>query len=391
MDADRFANSPIGKLVPISGFDARFNEEYDHVAFVAEPLPETVELDNQTWNRVTEAMLKLGRLDDATIRFPNPNLLVRPALRREAVSTSALEGTITDIEEVLAADLEEKAALPPDLREVLNAVAASEFGVDAINAGRPLSTHLACELQEILIRGTPTEGPDTGRLRTTNVFIGREDQRVPETRFIPSPHGPLLETGFREWEKWNNADSQLPLLVRTALAHYQFETIHPFHDRNGRVGRILAVLQLVAGRALHHPNLAISDWLENHDDDYRDGLATVSETGEFAPWVEFFARAVGEQAEREYQRVDRLLTLRHELVDRVRDARLRGVAVQIAEDLIGFPFIRVPDVSDRYAVSFETANRAVGKLLGAEILAQVGEQTYDRVFMAPDVVRALRE
>lgn len=391
MDAKRFGSSPIGRLVRISGHDPRFNEEYDHVAFVADPLPDQVELEAQTWSAVADAMLALGRLDDATSRFPNPLLLVRPALRREAVSTSALEGTFTDIEEVLAADVEDEAALAPQVREVFNAVTASEFGAEAVESGRPLSVHLACELQGILIRGTRTEGPDTGRIRTGNVFIGREDQRVTETRFVPSPSGPLLEEGFRQWEEWVKTDNQIHLLVKTALAHYQFEALHPFHDGNGRVGRTLAILQLIAGGAIHHANLAISVWLESHDDEYRDGLANVSETGDFDPWVEFFSRGVAEQAELERERVDRLLTLRQELVDRTRKERLRGVAVQVSEDLIGFPYLRVPDIAQRYGVSFEAANKAVAKLVDIGVLRQVGERSYGRVFVAPDVMAVLTD
>lgn len=391
MDIARFEGSPLGHLVPISGFDPRFNEEYSHFAYVADPLPNEVALSGDTWSVVADAMLSLGRLDDATSRFPNPHLLVRPAVRREAVSTSALEGTFTDLEDVLAADVDESAALPPEVREVVNAVTATEIGVEAIRSGRPISVQLACELQEVLIRGTRTEGDDTGRVRTGNVFIGREDQRVIETRFIPCPAGPRLEIGFRQWEQWVNADNSIHLLVKTALAHYQFETLHPFHDGNGRLGRILAILQLIAGGAIHYPNLALSAWLEEHGTEYRDGLAAVSATGDFDPWVRLLARAVAEQAERERTRVDHLLTLREELVNRTRQAGLRGLAIQITEDLIGFPLARVRDLSERYGVTFEAANRAVARLVEQGVLQQIGDRSYGRIFAAREVVNILRD
>lgn len=390
MDAKRFESSPIGQVVPIAGYDPRFDEEYDHVAYVPEPLPERVVLDSETWKIVADAMLELGRLDDATSGFPNPLLLVRPTLRREAVSTSALEGTFTDLEDVLAADVEDRSELPADVREVINAIAAMEYGLDAVNSGRALTAHLACELQEVLITGTPSDGPDTGRIRTANVFIGRDDQRVHETRFIPSPHGPTLEGLFRRWEEWVNAESSIHLLVKCALAHYQFETIHPFHDGNGRVGRTLAILQLIDGRAIHHPNLAISVWLQEHDAEYRDGLAELSATGDFDPWVRLFATAIAEQATTERARVSRLLELRDEVVEQARQANLRGVAVQIAQDLIGFPYLRVTDISERYHVSFQAANKAVGRLVETGLLKQVGERSYGRVFTSPKVVGALR-
>lgn len=187
-----------------------------------------------------------------------------------------------------------------------------------------------------------------------------------------------------------NADGGLHLLVKIALGHYQFEALHPFHDGNGRVGRIIAILQLVAGGALHYPNLSLSDWLEVHDAEYRDGLAAVSQTGDFNPWVSFFTQALAHQAEVELDRVGRLLALRENLVARVRNARARGLAVQIAEDLIGLPYLRVREISERYEVSFEAANKAVGRLVDLEVLQQVGDRKYDRLFSAPEVARALR-
>jgi Fic family protein len=335
-------------------------------------------------------MYALGRLDEATGHFPNALVLVRPTVRREAVSTSALEGTFTDLEEVLAVDPNNIDDLGHDMREVVNAILATDYGVAQVTAGRAMSVQLACELQEILIRGTRTEGPDSGRIRRSNVFIGRDDQRVPDTRFIPVPAGPQLEDGIRGWEAWVNSESEVHLIARVALAHYQFETIHPFHDGNGRVGRILAILQLMSGGALQYPVLALSSSLEAHADSYRDGLAAVSETGDFDAWVAFFAQAIGQQARVDCDRVDRLLTMRKELMDRVRDARARGLAVQVAEDLIGFPFVRVREIADRYGSSFEAANKVVSRLVDIGMLRQVGDSNYDRLFVAPDVMRVLR-
>lgn len=361
------------------------------MAFVADPLPAEPSLSSATWTRVADAMLALGRLDEATLQVPNPAVLVRPTIRREAVSTSALEGTFTDLVDVLAADPADTDSLPHDLREVVNAIAATEFGLEQIGQGRRISVHLACQLQELLIRGTRSEGQDTGRIRRSNVFIGRDDQRVPDTRFVPCPAGPLLEDGIRMWEKWVNESPAVHVIPKVALAHYQFETLHPFHDGNGRVGRTLAILQLVAEGALHYPNLALSARIEAHADEYRDGLGRVSETGDFDGWVAFVATAIAEQAEQDYRRVGRLLALRTDLINRVRESGTRGLAVQVAEDLIGYPFIRVREVADRYASSFEAANKVVARLVEIGVLRQVGDASYARVFVAPDVLKVLRE
>ncbi len=389
MDEHRFENSPVGRLVPITGFDPRFGEEYAHVAFVPDPLPAAPTFAPTTWASVADAMHALGGLDAASRQFPTPGLLVRPALSREAVSTSAIEGTFSDLEEVLAADPGDR--LQGSLREVVNSIVAIEHGVESLRSGRALGVQLLCELQEIIIRGTPSEGQDTGRIRSGNVFIGSPNQRVPETRFVPCPAGPVLEGGVRELERWI-ADTTVEVAVpaKVALAHYQLETLHPFHDGNGRVGRTLTILQLISSGTLHYPNLSLSVWFERHDREYRDGLANVSETGDFDPWVSLVSQAMADQARNETQRIDRLLTLRSTFVSRARDARLRGLAVQISEDLIGYPVASVRNISDRYEVSFESANRAVKRLVEAGLVIQAGNQSYDRRFVAPEVMDALR-
>lgn len=383
----RLQNSPIGTLVPVSGHDARFGEDYETEAFVPHDLPERVELPSRVWMAVSDAMSELGRLDAAAALIPNPQLIVRIATRREAVGTSALEGTYADLTQIFAAEVlprdEQDADVPPNVREVMNYTRAAE-GVYALIADRPITLNLLSALQAQIVRGTPSDGPEAGAIRETQVFIGAKHGRVSEARFIPPPPGDQLRADCERWVQWLSAPTpavEVALLARVAMAHYQFETLHPFTDGNGRVGRLVAVLQILREGALRSPVLSISPWLEEHDEEYRDHLLGVSITGDWAPWVEFFAQAVLEESRAGHDRIMRLLALRHELSDTVRSALPRArLAVEIADDLIAYPILSVSDAQRRYGRTNQANRNAVASLVELGILEPYSEARYDRLY-----------
>ena len=221
MDVGALRGSPVGQLVPISGTDGRTGLHYDAFAFLADPLPNTVDLASSTWTTVAQAEAALARLDQAARQVPEPFLLRRPALRREAQSTSALEGTFAPFEEVLESDIEQRSELSVEIREILNYVVAAEEGVDWIEE-RPLTGNLLASLQHTLVRGTPLgEFSDAGRLRDRQVFIGPKDAAIEDARFIPAPFGDQLRAGFEASIDWiNSPPDAMPPVVRAALAHY---------------------------------------------------------------------------------------------------------------------------------------------------------------------------
>jgi Fic family protein len=200
--------SPIGRLVPISGHDARFGEDYEADAFVPDDLPDRVDLPGPVWMAVSEAMTELGRLDAAASLVPNPHLIARIATRREAVGTSALEGTYADLTELFAAealpDADQSGQVPPNVREVMNYTRAADAAYAWVTE-RPITLGLLCSLQAEIVRGTPSDGADAGDLRTTQVFIGAKNRRVPEARFVPPPPGDQLRAGCARWVDWLTA------------------------------------------------------------------------------------------------------------------------------------------------------------------------------------------
>jgi Fic family protein len=388
--------SPLGEVVPISGHDPRFGEDYSAEAFVPHDLPERIDLPGSVWMAVTDAMTELGRLDAAASLIRNPQLVARIATRREAVGTSALEGTYANLTDIFAAEAlpeaEQSAEVSPNVREVMNYTRAADNAYAWI-ADRPITLGLLCALQGEIVRGTSSDGPEAGAIRETQVFIGAKNRRVAEARFIPPPPGDQLRAACERWVEWLTAPApvnQIHLLARVAMAHYQFETLHPFTDGNGRVGRLVAVLQVLRECALRAPVLSLSPWLDEHADEYRDHLLGVSVTGDWPPWIDFFANAVREEARSGHDRIMRLLALGEEISATVRAALPRArLALEIAEDLIAYPMLTVAGAQLRYGRSNQANRDAVGALVVLGVLEPYGEARYDRVYWSRRVFQAI--
>lgn len=368
--------SPVGHFERVTGVDHRYGESYDHFAFVPDPLPEELSLAPATWTSLTQAQAAIARLDGAVSELPEPMLLVRPLIRTEAVSTSALEGTYTGFGELLGAEASREIQTG-DVREVLNYVRATELGIRRLDE-LPVCLRLINEAHAVLLEGVRGDSYDVGRLRSGQNWIGPEDCRIHEATLVPPP-ADRLEALLSDWERWIHRDD-LPLLLRVAVGHYQFETIHPYTDGNGRLGRLVAVLQLIEEGLMRHHLMTISGYFERDKKVYMGHLQRVRETGDFDRWVRFFCRGLEASAVDSLDRIRRAKDEARTAVDRLRQANVRGVAIQIAEDLIGYPLMTVPDVESRYEVSYQTANQAVSRLVDHGVLVQVSPGNYNRIF-----------
>lgn len=390
MPADLSA-SPIGRTVAISGVDRRFDLPYELDAYLPDSLPERVELSDPTWMKMSDAAQALGRLNAAGTIVPNPQLVTRLATRREAIGTSELEGTFANITDLYAAEAASVSpadpGVPPNVREVLNYTLAADAAYDWITE-RPITSTLLCNLQAIIVRGTDSDGPEAGAVRKSQVFIGAKDRPVTEARFVPPPPGDQLTSLVDGWISWVNDDSResMHLVAHLALAHYQFETIHPFTDGNGRVGRLAAVLQILAKQALQAPVLAISDWLKSNASEYRDRLLAVSVSGQWEPWIDFFAIAVQASATAAHDRIMRLIDLQEsisaEARSRLPSARL---AIEIADDFIAHPMLTVADSERRHGRSNQANRNAINRLCDVGLLETFSDATYDRLYWNPRV------
>jgi len=286
MNTDRLAESPCGELIPIQG---------GYFAYVPHPLPQEVTLDSALIRLLDEASRAVGTLQGVGETLPNPDLLVQSFLRREAVLSSRIEGTRTLISDLVLYEVSKAEQDPKgDAQEVLNYVHALGEGIRLLDT-LPISTRFLNQLHSRLLSGTRGEDRRLGQLRQIQVIIGGDSGHVQDARFIPPPPQMVPEL-LADWERFVNAELEMPVLVQCALMHYQFETIHPYEDGNGRIGRLLIGLMLHAAGVLTTPLLSLSGYLERNRDAYMDHLLQVSITGDWKPWIGFFLQGVADQA-----------------------------------------------------------------------------------------------
>jgi Fic family protein len=379
----------MGELQPISGTDPKTQEAWSYWSFIPNPLPIEPRFSMPAFNAAANAAMDVARLDQAMQRLPNPEILVRPIVRREAQSTSALEGTYTTLNEVLEADFVDEDRQSAEQREVLNYVRATELAMELLKT-YPICRTVLGQLQHAMVRGTEGETYDAGDIRKRQVAIGPKNRPIKESRFVPPPNGPVLEELFSDWEKWVNAENDVPIIVKMALAHYQFETMHPYADGNGRVGRLVALLQLMQAGVLRLPILNLSPWLEENRDQYMNELLEVSKTGDFNAWISFFSRAVSIQAQEGVGKIGRLIELRDEILADVRKGGHSGAVALLAENIIGYPVIDVSTASIIIGKTFETANQAVRRLVNLGYLREITGGNRNRLFVCFKVFEIIR-
>lgn len=370
--------------------------EWQHHAFVPFPLPDTTpELSPSTYLSVLNARAALAALDATAKQLPNPTLLRLPTLRREAQSTSALEGTYAPLAEVLTAD--EDAPQTPELLEVLNYVMMADYGFSKANEGYPLSVALIGELHHQLMTGTRLE-KQSGHVRDQQVVIGQREDADPldsparKSRFVPSPPGLGLESGVRDLTDWMKTDHSTSIdpVVASAMSHYQFETLHPLIDGNGRVGRYLIVLHLQLAGVLSEPTLTVSPWFEARRAEYYDRLLAVSASGDWDGYIDFFARGLRSAAEQTKNQMIALVAVQTELKDRLRDSHLRADTAHALVDLaVANPSFTVRKAAADLGLSYGRTNKLIGQLVDLDILAALNPDAYKRRFYSPSVMAVL--
>jgi Fic family protein len=390
VDIATLEQSPIGSLIPILGPDPATHEMVEGKAFLPEPLPRELVLSTETWNVVNSATAALARLDGAARLIPEPLLLRRPTLRREAQSTSALEGTYAPFAEVLAAEGDDFQQLTAEVREVLNFERMAELAF-SWPEDRALTIGMLGDLQKTLVRGTAGELSDAGQLRDRIVVIGSPGVGFDEARFVPPPPGDQLRSGVEELLAWIASPPDLPTVVLAAFAHYQFESLHPYSDGNGRLGRLLVIVQLLRGAVIREPLLVVSPWFEKRRDQYQDELMRLSYSGDWDRWVSFFAEGVAASALDSQQKVEGLVELQEQLRRRVQKANKRGSAERLAADLVGRPYVDRPWVAKRLGLSGQGAQNAINTLLALDILepAQARLARNARLYVASEVVEII--
>lgn len=383
MDRNGFASTCTGKLVPTIG---------GRKAFVPDPLPPK-QLDlNAILPVLSRATQAVGELKGIGRTIPNPLLLVRPLQRREAVSSSGMEGTFTTLSDLFM--FEAGASTPnkqADNREVLNYVRALEGAVTDLET-LPISARLIRRAHWTLLEGVSRERGariEAGEFKHDQNWIGG-DGTIGTARFIPAPPQ-VTPDAIDELTKFINRpdrDEASPL-IDVAMAHYQFEAIHPFGDGNGRVGRMLIALMLAERGVLPQPLLYMSPWLERHKTFYIDLMFEVSQSGNWIPWLHFFLRAVAESAEETIEVVQRIQDLHKQYRDRFQTARRSALMLRIIDLAFERPVMSVSGIAQMLGVTYPAAANNVKPLIEAGV-AQELAGTYPKLIIFPGVMEAMR-
>ncbi|MFN0092685.1 MAG: Fic family protein [Acidimicrobiales bacterium] len=381
MDGARYQDGRFGVARPTGG-------RHGYVAYFPRPIPRTLEVSTDGLLRLADAEAALGRLAGVARLLPDPHLLVQPYLRREAVASTRIEGTQATLLEVYDAEATD-APYGADVEEVINYVRAMEAGLARLGS-LPFSVRLIRELHAIILDGVRGRTRQPGEIRTSQNWIGSPDATVSTATFVPPPPaeiGGLLD----DLERFVHEDPQLPPLLQAALLHYQFETIHPFLDGNGRVGRLLIVFLLVLRHRLPAPLLYLSPYLEARRPQYYDALQGVRERGDIDTWLALFLDAVTTQATDAVTRAERLVDLRERYRSTV-SAATRGVAVQLVDLLFERPVLTARIVEDHFAITRPAALKALRQLdnLGIINPTQDGRRGQLR-WRADEIINTLTE
>ncbi|MFP5326404.1 MAG: Fic family protein [Acidimicrobiia bacterium] len=360
MDVSRFAETPFGSARRTPG-------RHGYVAYFPRPIPRSVEISGENLLRLADAEAALGRLAGAGRLLPHPHLLVRPYLRREAVASTRIEGTQASLLEVFDAEASEQ-PLNADVEEVVNYVHAMETGLQRLRT-LPVSTRLIREMHAVILAGVRGRGRQPGEIRSTQNWIGPPGATIDSATFVPPPPAELGDL-LSDLERFIHEDPALPPLVQAALVHYQFETIHPFLDGNGRLGRLLIVFFLVVRDRLPEPLLYLSPYFEARRDEYYDALQGVRERGDLERWLALFLDGVRVQATDAIVRAERLIDLRENYRARVR-AVTRGAANDLVDLAFEQPVLNARFVESRLPVTRPAALTALRQLAAVGILTEM--------------------
>lgn len=363
-------------------------------AFVPAPLPPKPPVDLGAGLRelLSAADYALGRLDGAVLTLPNPDLFVFMYVRKEAVLSSQIEGTQSSLQNVLAAEarLSDPDA-PADVSEVVNYVKAMNHGLARL-AKLPVSVRLIREIHAELMKGVRGGRLAPGELRSTQNWIGPGGCTLAEAAFVPPPPHEV-QPALAALERFLHASDPVPPLIRVGLAHAQFETIHPFLDGNGRVGRLLITFLLTEKELLARPVLYLSNFFKRHRAEYYDRLQAVRDSGDWEGWLSFFLQGVADVSREATQTAAAILRMREEYRERIAIelGRAAGNGHRIMERLFDHPIVNVATVRRWLDVTTPGANNLVRRLVDLGLLREITGNARNRRFRFDPYLRLFEE
>jgi len=370
--------------------EARRVPRESYWAYYPSLLPRSLDYTDDLVRLLDHATGALHRLAGVGRLLPNPNLLIAPYVRLEAVLSSRIEGTQSDVADLLrfeAGDDESVGELRDDVQEVRNYIAALNHGIERLSGGFPLSLRLLREVHELLMTGVRGGHATPGEFRRSQNWIGGSSPA--DAVFVPPPVDAMMPA-LDDFEQFLH-DRSLPLLLHLALAHYQFEVIHPFLDGNGRLGRLLIPLVLIERGVLPQPLLYLSVYFERNRNQYYDLMLGTSRTGHLEPWIGLFLRAVSAQATDAEERTVRLVELQSTMRNTLLSERVSMTVVRAVELLYSTPYISANSLAAALGVTFPTAQSAIDLLVARDDLVETTGRKRNRFYFAHGIFDAVYE
>lgn len=371
-------------------YKSNLSGEMAYKSFVPNPLPPVspIELTEDIVSLLIKANSQLAVLESVATRIPNVELFVSMYVRKEALMSSQIEGTQATLEDVLDPMLD--ANTNRNVADVVNYIRATEFAIERLKT-LPLCNRLIKEIHAVLMAGVRGQEKSPGEFRYSQNWIGGQGSTLKNARYIPPSPEDMVDA-MSDLEKYINADDELNALIRAALVHYQFETIHPFLDGNGRVGRLLITLFLMEQKVLTTPALYISYFLKKNRVEYYDRMTEVRTKGNYEQWIKFFLQAIMESAEDATATIDELAAL-HDVNATVisKMGRAAKNAMLVFNYLESNPIIEIRKTAEALNITFNTVSSAVNRLVDVGILVQTSNNSRNRTFAYESYLKILRK
>ncbi len=373
------------------GYVTNLSGDSQYKSFKPSPLPPNpeIKIDFEMMNLVSESNRVVGILEGRSTSIPNVDLFVAMYIRKEALLSSQIEGNQTTLEDILDPEIDKNINM--DVTEVLNYIKASKYGVERLKT-LPLSNRFFKEIHQDLMGTGRGSEKESGEFRRSQNWIGPVGSTIRNARYIP-PNVEDMNDALYALESFINEDQELDPFIKIGLIHYQFETIHPFLDGNGRVGRLLILMFLLEKRVLSHEVLYISYFLKRNRYEYYERLMEVRQNGNYEQWVKFFLRAVIDSASDALQSIDKINQLHIKNKDLIENENVRSVGtfLKLLEYLEEHPIIDITKASKDLEMSYNTISSAVKKFVEMDILVQEGKKRRNKVFVYEAYLQILRK
>ena len=380
MNPKSFKNTQIGKCVKTLK---------NYWAFIPNPLPFNIKYEEDLIYSLSKADRLMGDLSGTGRLLANPYLLIRPYIRKEAVSSSRIEGTQASLGDLFFFEAEEpKQPKIPDVREVINYVKAMEYGLERLKE-LPISIRLIKEIHDILLEGVRGKHLTPGELRRTQNWIGPPGCMLNKAVFVPPPVFEMNHV-LNLWEKYLHSKTKESPLIQCALMHYQFEAIHPFLDGNGRIGRLLITFYLCEREHLSQPLLYLSEFFEKYRDEYYRRLLNVSQKGDLEGWLKFFLRGIAIQSNDAIVTANHIIKLHQDFINRLHTKRIKSeITYRLIDEIFLSPVLSIAKLSRSWNINYNTIKRGVLTLIKHKILLEATNKIRHKLYISPALMKIL--